>query len=149
MFTSKDVSDLEQIILETMKAFTDLLASISEKDSNEVNQILWKIRAELEMIVIELKSLISDSILKEKWQEDFHKNFKGTKSKDKAIKKLQEYNLNEIEIKELSSKKRNECYQFLWKLKEVISGVISAFPETRFSWVDNQLQEEKEKIFEI
>jgi len=149
MSSSDEFSILEQDIVAIMNMFSELLDSLSEKSSNEINHTLWKIRAELEIIIIEFKGLISDSLLKEKWQEDFHQNFKGTKSKEKAITKLKEYRLKEDEIKIMFSKKRNECYQFLWKLKEVISSVISAFPETRYTFVNNQLQEDKEKIFEI
>lgn len=149
MSNSDDYSILKQEIQKTMKIYSKLLESISEKKSNEINQTLWIIRADLETIVIEFKSLITDSLLKENWQEKFHSSYKGTSSKDKAISKLQEYGLSVNEIMDLFSKKRNECYQYLWKLKEVISSVISAFPETRFRWVNNQLQEDEEKIFEI
>ena len=103
----------------------------------------------METIVIEFKYSNTDSLLKENWQEKFHSDFKGTSSKDKAISKLQEFSLSLNEIMDLFSKKKNECYQYLWKLKEAISSVISAFPETQFRWVNNKLKEEKEKIFEI
>ncbi|MCG3220342.1 MAG: hypothetical protein H7641_03085 [Candidatus Heimdallarchaeota archaeon] len=149
MSTSGDYSILKQEIQETMKSYTELLETISEKNSNEINRTLWKIRADLETIVVDFKNLITDSLLKENWQEKFHSSFKGTKSKEKAVSKLQEYSLSVNEIMALFAKKKNECYQYLWKLKEVISAVISAFPETRFKWVNNQLQEEKEEIFEI
>ncbi|NPD88087.1 MAG: hypothetical protein HGN29_05170 [Asgard group archaeon] len=149
MSSSDEYSIIKQDIQKIMKSYTELLEVISEKNSNEVNQILWKIRADLETIVIEFKSLITDSLLIENWQEQFHSDFKGTKSKEKAIFKLQEFNMSVGEIMDLFSKKKKECYQYLWKLKEVISSVISAFPKTRLKWEDNQFQEEKEKIFEI
>ncbi|MHA1955068.1 MAG: hypothetical protein ACW96U_14095 [Candidatus Heimdallarchaeaceae archaeon] len=149
MSNSDDYPTLRQDVQEIMKMYIELLETISEKESNEINQTLWKIRADLETIVIEFKDLIADSLLKETWQEKFHSSLKGTSSKDKAISNLQEFNLSLIEIMDMFSKRKKECFQYLWKLKEVISSVISAFPETRFRWVNNQLQEEKEKIFEI
>ena len=55
MSSSDDYSSLKKEIQETMKTYTELLETISEKESNEINQTLWKIRADLETIVIEFK----------------------------------------------------------------------------------------------
>jgi hypothetical protein len=149
MSPSEALVKLEKDIKNSIQEYSKLLDNITKIPSSEVNEILWRTRADLETIVIELKSLLKDSMLKEKWQDKFHTENKGTKSKDKAISKLQEFDLNEQEILSLFSKDQNKCYQYLWKLKETISSVISAFPELRYKWVNNQLTEEKDKIFEI
>jgi hypothetical protein len=149
MSPSDALVKLKKDIKNSIQEYSKLLDNITKLPSSEVNEILWKTRADLETIVIELKSLLKDSMLKEKWQDKFHSENKGTKSKVKAISKLQEFDLNEQEILSLFSKDQNQCYQYLWKLKETISSVISAFPELRYKWVNNQLTEEKDKIFEI
>ncbi len=149
MASSNATSKLREEIKVTIQDYSKLLENILERPSSEINEVLWKIRADLETIIIELKSTIKDSILKEKWQETFHSENKGTKSKEKAISKLQEFSTKEQEIIILFSKDQNKCYQYLWKLKETISSVISAFPEIRYKWVNNQLREEKERIFEL
>ena len=149
MSPSNISSKLKEDIKITIKDYSKLLESISDRPSSEINEALWKIRAELETEIIEIKSIIKDSMLKEKWQETFHLENKGTKSKDKAISKLKVYSMNEQEVITLFVKNQEECYRYLWKLKETISSVISAFPETRYKWVNNQLREEKEEIFEI
>lgn len=149
MSSSNELSKLRKDIQEIIQKYNELLNKTSKIRSSEINEVLWKIRADLETVVIEFKSLTKESILKEKWQESFHKENKGTKSKEKAISKLQEFDKSEQEVNSLFSKNKNECYKYLWKLKETIASVISAFPETHFKWVNNQLQEEKDVIFEI
>ena len=42
MSSSDDYSSLKKEIQETMKTYTELLETISEKESNEINQTLWK-----------------------------------------------------------------------------------------------------------
>ena len=69
MSSSRAYSVLKQEIYDTIQTYNEFLDSIATKKSNEINQTLWKIRAELETIIIEYKILANVGLLKEKWQE--------------------------------------------------------------------------------
>ena len=134
---------------ELVARFFNILENFSTKKNHELYEDFWHIRADLEILTVEIHhSLDFDSGL-QKWQKSNFEELRGTRSKIKAKKKLDEFKEILIDLPDCSSDKLYECYKILWKLKETITSVLSAFPVEKYKWINGELQKEDEKIFEI
>ena len=147
--SEKKMKSIKEEIGQVVSRYTNLIENLSEMKDSKINNTFWDIRADLEAITIELKSILQKEILIEKWQSKFHEELKGTKSKEKAMVLLSKYNKDENQILDLLSTDLEQVYHYLWKLKEAITVVFEAFPLDKFTWVNGELQENSEKVFEI
>ncbi|MHA1258612.1 MAG: hypothetical protein ACTSSG_04715 [Candidatus Heimdallarchaeaceae archaeon] len=137
-------------IKRTSETYSSLIKNINRKKDSIIHSTLWLIRAELELICVELKYLLNKEEKMEKWQKDFFNSFKGTSSKEKAKKLLKTYTLSSDEIVTTYRKSKEEIYRYLWKLKETISLTLKAFPVESYSLENGKIKKlEKEEIFEI
>ncbi len=138
------------------KEATDLVATIntilenfSSKKDHELYEDLWHLRADLEILIVEIQHSLNLENKLQKWQKNFFDELKGTSSKTKAKAKLDEFKEKLADFPDCSSNMLSECYKILWKLKEVIASVLSAFPAEKYKWINGEFQKEDEKVFEI
>ncbi len=132
-----------------VSCFNNILENFSSKKDHELYEDLWHLRAELEILTIEIQHSLDLESSLQKWQKNFFKDLKGTSSKTKAKTKLDEFKEVLVDFSNCSSSKLDECYKFLWKLKEIIASVLSAFPAEKYKWINGEFQKEDEKVFEI
>lgn len=131
------------------KVFNDLLDNISSLSSSKINDILWKLRADLELLIIELKFALEKENKTERWQSLFKEELKGTRSKQKAITILESYRKSNQEIQTIFKKKPEQSFRYFWELKETISSILSAFPEQKIEWSNGEMKKVSEDVFEI
>jgi hypothetical protein len=129
--------------------FYKILDDFSSKKDHELYEDFWHLRADLEILIVEIQHSLDLESSLQKWQKNFFEELKGTRSKTKAKTKLDEFKKVLGDFPECSSNKLNECYKILWKLKEVIASVLSAFPAEKYKWINGEFQKEEEKVFEI
>ena len=147
--SEKQLVSIKNEIGGIISKYIDVTKNLSEMKDNEINAVFWNIRADLEITIIELKSILHKEILIERWQKKFYEELKGTKSKDKAKAILSQYDKDETRVLNLLTKDLEQAYRYLWKLKEVITVVFEAFPLDKFTWTNGELKENSEKVFEI
>ncbi|MHA1445933.1 MAG: hypothetical protein ACTSSN_04545 [Candidatus Heimdallarchaeaceae archaeon] len=131
------------------KVFNDLLDNISSLSSNKINDILWKLRADLELLIIEFKFALEKENKTERWQSSFKKELKGTSSKQKAITMLESYRKSNQEIRTIFKRKPEQSFRYFWELKETISSILSAFLEQKIEWSNGEMKKVSEDVFEI
>ena len=85
------MKNIKEEIGKTISSYNDVIKNLTEMKDNKINDIFWNIRADLEIIIVELKSIVQKEILLERWQKRFHDELKGTKSKEKAKVLLSKY----------------------------------------------------------
>ena len=113
--SEKKMKSIKEEIGQVVSRYTNLIENLSEMKDSKINNTFWDIRADLEAITIELKSILQKEILIEKWQSKFHEELKGTKSKEKAMVLLSKYNKDENQILDLLSTDLEQVYHYLWK----------------------------------
>ncbi|TET80706.1 MAG: hypothetical protein E3J43_01835 [Candidatus Heimdallarchaeota archaeon] len=141
--------NLEENISNYTKVLNDLLDNISSLSSSKINDILWKLRADLELLIIELKFALEKENKTERWQSSFKEELKGTSSKQKAITMLGSYRKSNQEIQTIFKKKPEQNFRYFWELKETISSILSAFPEQKIKWSNGEMMKISEDVFEI
>jgi len=146
---SDKLSEINQRTKETLQDFNQLVSSLTEKKEHEINRELWKIRSELEVFTIEMKYYLKKGEQTENWQKKFNEESKGTSSKQKALKILDEYNQQNKHLLRKDSNDFSRIYEFIWKLKEVISSVLLAYLAEQYVWREGKFEKENDKIFEI
>jgi len=129
--------------------FNEIFDKLTTSSSNSINSKLWKLRADLELLIIEIKFLLKKEDLTERWQSSFRNELKGTSSKHKAETLLKEYNVDKDEVISDFKKRPESVYKFLWKLKETISSVLSAFPSNKIDLFNGEVKESSKDVFEI
>jgi len=129
--------------------FYNILENFYSKRDHELYEDFWQLRADLEILTVEIHHDLGLESSLQKWQKTFFDELKGTSSKNKAKTKLNEFSKVLSDFPDCSLNKLNECYELLWKLKEVIASVLSAFPIEKYKWINGELQKDDEKIFEI
>jgi len=141
--------NLEENIGNYISKFNDLLDNLSSLSSKKINDILWKLRADLELLIIEFKCALEKENKTERWQSSFKEELKGTSSKQKAVMMLESYRKSNQEIKTIFKNKPELSFQYLWKLKETISSILSAFPVEKIEWSNGEMKNVSEDVFEI
>jgi len=147
--SEKNIQSFKKEVGSVISRYNDIINNLTEMKESRVNDLFWNIRAELEIIIVELKSILQKEILIEKWQSKFHDELKGTRSKEKAKILLSKYNKSEEQVLLLLSTDLENGYKYLWKLKEVITAILAAFPVDKYIWVNGELKKDSEKVFEI
>lgn len=132
-----------------VSCFYNILESFSLKNDHELYEDFWHLRADLEILTVEIHHSINIEDSLQKWQKNFFEELRGTSSKSKAKKNLNEFKEVLSNFPDCSSNNLSECYEILWKLKEIIASVLSAFPTKKYMWINGELQKEEEKVFEI
>jgi hypothetical protein len=140
---------IEDDIRNLIERFNTLLDNLSDLSSSDINNKLWKLRADLELLIIEIKFFLGKEDKTERWQTTFKNDLKGTSSRQKAEKNLEEYRVDGNKVIEDFEKKPETIYRYLWKLKESISSVLSAFPVDRIDLFNGEIKETSEDVFEI
>ncbi|MCE7747635.1 MAG: hypothetical protein GPJ51_04520 [Candidatus Heimdallarchaeota archaeon] len=141
--------NLEENINNYLNVFNDLLDNISNLSSSKINDVLWKLRSDLELLIIEFKFALEKEDKTERWQSSFKEELKGTSSKQKAITMLERYRKSNQETQTIFKKKPEQSFRYFWKLKETISSILSAFPEQKIEWSNGELKKVSEDVFEI
>ena len=141
--------DFKKVANDLVTRFNNVLENFDSKKNHELYEDFWKLRADLEILTIEIHHSLGLESNLQKWQKMFFDELRGTSSKKKAKSKLDEFSKVLSIFPDCSSNKLNECYMLLWKLKEVIASVLSAFPLEKYTWINGELQKENEKVFEI
>ncbi len=141
--------NLEEDINNYINKFNDLLDNLSSLSSSKINDILWKLRADLELLIIELKFVLEKENKTERWQSLFKEELKGTSSKQKAMKMLESYRKGNQEIQTIFKKKPEQSFRYFWKLKETISSILSAFAVEKIEWSNGEMKKVSEDVFEI
>ena len=145
----KDLSKMNESINGVLLQFKTVLGNLSKSTNTVLHELLWQLRADLEFLIIDLKNCYNKENKTERWQKDFLEKSKGTSSKSKAIDMLTEYKLTDSQIKSFTTKNPDIQFKHLWKLKEKISSILSAFA-TRNNFQNNGLDDNgDEEIFEI
>lgn len=141
--------DLEEIISNSVNRFNSLLDNLSKLSNSKINDILWKLRADLELLIIEFKFVLEKENKTERWQTSFKEALKGTSSKQKAVITLESYRRSNQEIQTIFKKKPEQSFRYFWKLKETISSILSAFPVQKITWSNGEMKKVSEDLFEI
>ncbi|MHA1401322.1 MAG: hypothetical protein ACTSQE_13320 [Candidatus Heimdallarchaeaceae archaeon] len=144
----EEKKELEERIGKVIGRYKRFLSSIEKKTSSKKHDILWEIRAELELIIVEIKHLFELGEKLYKWQEEFAKE-RGTSVEEKAIQRLKKFNKTQKTVQKLFNENIEGCYEYLWKLKETISINLKAFPYPKWYWRDGELKKQSEEIFRI
>ena len=134
---------------EFVAKFYNILSNFDSKRDPELYEDLWHLRADLEILTVEIQHNLDLDNNLQKWQKTFFDELRGTSSKNKAKLKLNEFSKILSEFPDCSSNSLSDCYKMLWKLKEVIASVLSAFPAEKYKWINGVFQKEDEKMFEI
>lgn len=142
-------TNLGEKINNYINVFNDLMDKISSLSSSKINNILWKLRADLELLIIELKFALEKENKTERWQSSFKEELKGTSSKQKAIMMLESYRKSNQEIQTIFERKPEQSFRYFWKLKETISSILSAFPEQKIGWSNGEMKKVSEDVFKI
>ena len=137
---------LEINIREINKMLEKLLTLTSKTISEEIESLIWNLRAELEMLAVKFKVVLENENGLEKWQNTFLTDLRGTSSTSKAIKILKESTMNSEDSMALFLKNPKESYIYFWKLKETISSVIPAFKQKKFVELSSNSEND---VFEI
>ncbi len=143
-----DIDDLKLRIKHVITKFKNLLVNIENKKGSTKRTALWNIRADLELITVEIKYFYNLNEQPYDWQLEFKKE-KGTANETKAITKLKAFKKGPSTVLKLFEKDILECYKYLWKLKETISITIEAFPYPKWEIREGKLVKQSEKIFKI
>jgi len=141
--------NLEENISNSINKFNDLLDNLSSLSNSKINDILWKLRADLELLIIEIKFALEKENKTERWQTSFKEELKGTRSKQKAVMMLESYRESDQEIQTIFKKKPEQSFRYFWKLKETISSILSAFPAQKIEWSNGGMKKVSEDVFEI
>ena len=147
--SSKSQIKLDHSIGSVITRFSTLLKNLQNSKDSHVNEELWQIRSELELLIVRIKHSLGKELKEERWQKTFQTNHKGTSLKSKAIPMLEDISKTKTSVLNLWKKDQETCYRYLWKMKETITSVLNAFPTVKYTWVNGELKEEKEEIFEI
>ena len=140
-------AELKKEIHQLSSSLDNLISQISELNLNGIDENLWNLRADLEMLIVKIKLLLEKGNGSERWQKDFLEKLKGTKIQEKACDILMDTVMDSENTMIIFEKNLNEIYQYFWKLKEVISSVIPAFQKRELSeYLNNDVEKE---IFEI
>ena len=140
---------LQKAIEKYIKTYNSLLDKIPNEVESKIHQELWKLRSDLELLIIELKFYLEIEDKTEKWQSIFKQELKGTRSKQKAIPILEEYRKSIKEIQTIFSKEPKQIYYYFWKLKEVISAILDAFSLEKIKLINGNLKKVTEDVFKI
>ena len=109
----------------------DIIEKLDKKPQSNMEENLWDLRADMEMLVVGFKMVLEKEDEKEKWQKMYLENLKGTSSRTKAINILKETIMDQHNTIAIYNKNISESYKYFWKLKETISAVMSAFEEKK------------------
>lgn len=140
---------IKKEIVTTINTLDTLKKELSQLKDSEINELIWQIRANLELIHVELKFSLSKEMSIEKCQKDFLEELKGTRSRKKAMNILNSLNSDSTYFSKLLSSNKEKCYRELWELKEIVSSVIAAFPAASYSFRDGKVTQKREEIFEF
>ncbi|MCE7740827.1 MAG: hypothetical protein GOP50_00080 [Candidatus Heimdallarchaeota archaeon] len=138
--------DLLRNIQAINKNLEKIISKTAKTPMNGIENLIWDLRAELEMIAIKFKVVLEKEDGKERWQKIYLDNLKGTSSLPKAITLLNETVMNSKDSVALFRKKPVESYKYYWKLKETISSIMPAFVEKKQA---NSTYFENSDVFEI
>lgn len=141
--------NLEENISNSINNFNDLLDNLSSLSNSKINDVLWKLRADIELLIIELKFALEKENKTERWQTSFKEELKGTSSKQKAVMMLESYRKSDQEIQTIFKKKPEQSFRYFWELKETISSILSAFPVQKIEWSNGEMKKVSEDVFEI
>ncbi len=141
--------NLEENISNSINKFNDLLDNLSSLSNSKINDILWKLRADLELLIIEFKFVLEKENRTERWQTSFKEELKGTSSKQKAIMMLESYRKSNQEIQTIFEKKPEQSFRYFWELKETISSILSAFPVQKIEWSNGGMKKVSRDVFKI
>ena len=111
-------------VQQTVKSLDKLISAISQGKMNNLEQMVWNLRADLELLILKFKIFLEKEDGKERWQKTFLDNLKGTSSRLKAIEILKGTALSLKETLRIFTKNPVECYKYFWKLKETISSIM-------------------------
>ncbi|MHA1200179.1 MAG: hypothetical protein ACTSQF_12705 [Candidatus Heimdallarchaeaceae archaeon] len=123
--------DLLREIQEICKTLEKIISKVAKKPMKGIENLIWNLRAELEMLIIKFRVILEKEDGMERWQKTYLVNLKGTSSLPKAITILNETVMNSEETVAIFKKKPLESYKYFWKLKETISSLMPAFVEKR------------------
>ncbi len=147
--SDKRMLNIAKEIKLVISKYISLKARLSSKKDPDIHKTFWNIRADLEILLVELKAILYQEDKMEKWQTKFQNELKGTKSKEKAKSILSNYIKDEKEVNSIIINRPKEGYKYLWKLKEVISSILEAFPQEKFVWINGEFKKRNDEIFEI
>ncbi len=142
-------NSIKKEIVTTINTLDTLKKELSQLKDSEINTLIWQIRANLELIYIELKFSLKKEMSIEKWQTDFLEKLKGTSSRKKAIIILNSLNSDSTYFSKLISSNKEKGYRELWELKEIISSIFAAFPAASYSFRDGEVTQKREEIFDF
>ncbi len=141
--------NIEKEIRAYISNFNEILDNLTSLSSSIINNKFWKLRSDLELLIIEMKLYLKKEDLTERWQASFKNELKGTSSRSKAGIILKEYRVSVEDSISVFKKKPETTYKYLWKLKETISSVLSAFPVERIELFYGEKKQVSEDVFEI
>jgi len=136
-------------LLSTYKELMKAISSLGSTIGTNYHDLFWNIRANLELTCVELKFLLKKPYQSEKWQKDFLKKITLTRSLKVAKERLNKINKNPEELQELFEKNLEECYQYVWKVKELISSTLNAFPAPEIIKVNGKYKVQNQETFEL
>ena len=142
-------SKIKKEIKTILTEFTDLLKSLDSYANSEINSKLWQIRADAELVCVQIKDLIDNENAVLKIQHKVSETVKGTSKRDKAITLLNHLNIAPNRIEAMNIKDEKDIFKIIWELKETISAVLSAFPQKSFIWKNGDFEEEDEDVLII
>ena len=141
--------EIKKEIVTTINTLDALKKGLPQLKDSEINELIWQIRANLELIYVELKFSLRKEMSIEKWQTDFLEKLKGTSSRKKAIPILKSLNSDSTYFSKLISSNKEKCYRELWELKEIVSSIFGAFPAASYYFRDGKVTQKREEIFDI
>jgi len=141
--------DLKKRIKKILNKYSRVRSSLNKEDipPSENREALWNIRADLELIIVEMKYLYN---LKEfyEWQGEFKKT-RGTANPVKATERLKKFKKSSKRFLESFDKNIEESFRYLWELKETISKNMKAFSYPTWIRRDKKFIKQSEKIFYV
>ena len=118
-------------IQEMGKTADDILSKIDQSKFKGLEKAIWSFRADLELLTLQFKLVLDKEDVTERWQKIFLDNLRGTSSRTKASNILRETLMSKEEVLKIFNKNPQECYKYIWKLKETVSSVMPAFEDKK------------------
>ena len=82
MENNLDKASVEEKIRNCTSNFNEIFDKLTTSSSNSINSKLWKLRADLELLIIEIKFLLNKEDLTERWQSSFRNELKEDELKN-------------------------------------------------------------------
>jgi hypothetical protein len=140
-------ADFLKDVQKISKNLDKIIIKTSQKNMTGIENLIWVVRADLELLIVKFKVVLEKDNGIERWQKTFLANHRGTGSISKAIVILKGAVMNHQDTLALYKKNPDECYKYFWKLKETISSIMAAFEEKKIynsAYFDND-----DEVFEI